>query len=194
MNWETYLALGDSITIGSRTYTGYPELTGKLLEKHLSKQWNVINHAVSGFKTIDLARYIDQHYLTLQSQNASITTILIGTNDVKSNTDPEDFRTALNLVILKAKLLTVNSNVVVCFIPEFQKGVMYPYDISMNTEISAFNEIVREMAEYHKIRALRLQCNESHFFDGVHLNPDGNKRFAEQVAQFMLNDKGISLD
>ena len=129
MNWETYLALGDSITIGARSYSGYPELAGRLLEQRLSKQWNVINHSVSGFKAIDLARYIDLHFSTLQTHRASISTILIGTNDIKEKTDPDDFRMALNLVMLKAKMLTVNSNVVALFIPEFQNGIMYPYAV-----------------------------------------------------------------
>lgn len=66
MNWETYIAFGDSITIGARTYLGYPELVGDKLSGRLNKHWNVINHSVSGFKAIDLARYIDKHFSSLQ--------------------------------------------------------------------------------------------------------------------------------
>jgi lysophospholipase L1-like esterase len=189
MNWETYLALGDSITIGARSYSGYPELTGQLLEQRLAKQWNVINHSVSGFKAIDLARYIDLHFSTLKTHQASISTILIGTNDIKENTNPDDFKMALNLVVLKAKLLTVNSNVVLLSIPEFQNGIMYPYAISMNAQVEAFNQIIAQMADHHKIRLLKLEYEASHFFDGVHLNRTGNDHFAEQICRFMLNDK-----
>src|SRR5690606_28595423 len=108
MNWETYIAFGDSITIGARTYLGYPELVGNELSKRLKKQWNVINHAVSGFKAIDLARDIDKNFASLVLHKSSITSILIGTNDVKENTSIEDFKIALNQILLKAKLLTTN--------------------------------------------------------------------------------------
>lgn len=189
MNWETYLALGDSITIGARSYSGYPELTGNLLEQRLSKMWNVVNHAVSGYKAIDLARYIDQHFATLNTHNASISTILIGTNDIKENTDPADFRIALNLVILKAKLLTVGNNVVLLLIPEFQNGIMYPYSIAMNTQVKAFNKIITEMGQLHGIRVLEIQVEATDFFDGVHLNSKGNQSFAKQLSNFILKDK-----
>jgi lysophospholipase L1-like esterase len=194
MNWETYLALGDSITIGARSYAGYPELTGRLLEQRLDKQWNVINHAVSGFKAIELARYIDLHFSTLQAHNASISTILIGTNDIKEKTDAEDFRMALSLVVLKAKLLTVGRNVVLLFIPEFQDGIMYPYAISMNERVAEFNRIIAETAVRHRVRTLELEYGAADFFDGVHLNRQGNERFAEQICRFMLNDKEAARD
>jgi lysophospholipase L1-like esterase len=193
MNWETYIAFGDSITIGARTYLGYPELVGNMLSVQLSKQWNVINHSVSGFKTIDLARYIDSHFSSLKEQNASITSILIGTNDIKEQTQVEDFRIALNQVILKTKLLTINKNVVIFAIPEFHKGIMYPYSIAMNATISTFNETIRELAQQHGIRMVELSHSEQDFLDGVHLNRSGIEHFSTQISKYILKDKGILL-
>ena len=77
MNWETYIAFGDSITIGARTYLGYPELVGNKLSVSLSKQWNVINHSVSGYKAIDLSRHIDFHFSTLKDQKTTVSFIPI---------------------------------------------------------------------------------------------------------------------
>jgi lysophospholipase L1-like esterase len=193
MNWETYIAFGDSITIGARTYLGYPELVGNKLSIELSKQWNVINHSVSGFKAIDLARYIDTHFSSLKEQNASITSILIGTNDIKEKTPMEDFRIALNQVILKTKLLTINKNVVIFAIPEFHKGIMYPYSIDMNTAISTFNETIGELAQLHGIRMVELRHSEQDFLDGVHLNRSGIEHFSTQISTYILKDKGIAL-
>lgn len=41
MNWETLLCMGDSITIGSRSYLGYPEYAGHYLSTETNKKWNV---------------------------------------------------------------------------------------------------------------------------------------------------------
>lgn len=191
MNWETYLAFGDSITIGARTYLGYPELVGKKLSDSLHKQWNVINHAVSGYTAMDLARYIDLHFSTLQSHRASLSTILIGTNDIKAKTPLEDYLTALNQVVLKAKLLTVNQNVILFSIPTFHKGIMYPYSIEMNQMIEVYNAAIQELASTQNLRVLTLNHAEEDFLDGVHLNRTGIDHFSSQISNFILKDKGI---
>jgi lysophospholipase L1-like esterase len=193
MNWETYLAFGDSITIGARTYLGYPELTGNTLGIRLSKQWIVINHAVSGFKAIDLARDIDKNFSSLKEHKACLSSILIGTNDIKENTSIDDFRVALNQVILKTKLLTVNKNVIILAIPEFHKGVMYPYLMDMNETIAKFNVVISELADHHTIRMLKLEHTEKDFTDGVHLNRDGIANFSNQLSKYILKDKGVAL-
>jgi lysophospholipase L1-like esterase len=191
MNWETYIAFGDSITIGARTYLGYPELVGNLLSIQLSKQWNVVNHAVSGFTAIDLARYIDKSFFLLKEHKASVSSILIGTNDIMGKTNIEDFKIALDQVILKTKLLTVNKNVIILAIPEFHKGIMYPYSIEMNETISGFNSVIHQSAIQHEIRLLKLKHTVQDFFDGVHLNDTGIKNFSDQISRYILKDKGI---
>jgi lysophospholipase L1-like esterase len=193
MNWETYIAYGDSITIGARTYLGYPELVADSLSKHLSKQWNVINHAVSGFKAIDLCRYIDKYYSILKEQHSCVSTILIGTNDIKENTRPEYFKIALSQVIIKTKLLTTNKNVIIFSIPEFHAGIMYPYSIEMNGLVKEFNAIIKAQAIQHKIRFLELKHTASDFLDGVHLNNKGIETFSDQITAYMLKDKGVHL-
>jgi lysophospholipase L1-like esterase len=193
MNWETYIAFGDSITIGARTYLGYPELVGNKLSNRLNKQWNVINHSVSGFKAIDLARYIDKHFSSLQEHKSSVTSILIGTNDIKERTSVEDFKIALNQIILKSKFLTVNKNVIIFSIPEFHKGIMYPYTIEMNETISIFNKVINQLAKDHDLRVLELNHTEKDFLDGVHLNQSGIENFSDQIYKCILKDKGIDI-
>lgn len=192
MNWETYLALGDSITIGARSYLGYPEWVGNGLEKALDKQWNVVNHAVSGYKAIDLARYIDLHGAHLERHRASISTILIGTNDIKEGVPLAQYAIALNQVIIKAKLLTTNQNVVLLAVPHFHPGVMYPYHIGMNARVEEYNREIARQAQHHGLRMLTFSHEAGHFYDGVHLNADGTTHFAEQLLQFILRDKGLA--
>lgn len=192
MNWETYLALGDSITIGARTYQGYPEFAGRKLQTALQKYWNVINHAVSGFTTIDLVRYVDLHFATLLGHQASITTIMIGTNDVKKNTSSENFSIALNQLILKAKLLTPSAKVVILNIPSFPKGVMYPYTFDMNAKIAEFNVIIQQISMEHDVQNLAVELDQSELFDGVHLNELGVNKVAKLISDYVLAERGIN--
>lgn len=191
MNWETYIAFGDSITIGARTYLGYPELTGAILEDRLSKQWNVINCSVSGFTAIELARYIDKNYSNLIQHKSSITTILIGTNDLKSGTSQQNFEIALTQIIIKSKILTQNSNVVLLMIPELQEGIMYPYNIEMNSKVAELNKSIEKLAKKHNVRTLSLEVEKENFFDGVHLNDSGVDNIGKQVSNFILSERGI---
>jgi len=191
MNWETYIALGDSITIGARTYLGYPEFTGAVLEETLSKDWNVINCAVSGFTAIELARYIDNNYSNLAQHKSSITTILIGTNDLKSGTSLRDYKIALTQIIIKSKILTQNSNVVLMKIPELQEGIMYPYNIEMNSKVAELNNSIEKLAKKHNVKTLSLNVEKEDFFDGVHLNDSGVENIGKQVSSFILSERGI---
>ena len=114
-------------------------------------------------------------------------------NDIKENTRIEDFVIALNQVILKVKLLTVNKNVIIFSIPEFHKGIMYPYSIGMNETVKKFNIEIKKLATQHQIRMLELTHNADDFIDGVHLNNKGIETFADQIATYILKDKGIEL-
>jgi lysophospholipase L1-like esterase len=192
MNWETYMALGDSITIGARTYLGYPEIAGTILSSRLNKQWNVINHAVSGFKAIDLVRYIDQHYINLKEQKSSITTILIGSNDIKESTQLEDYCVALNLAVLKAKLITQNYNVVLILLPSFPVGIMYPYTYEMNEAILTFNQAIIKIAGANHLKSIHPTVEQEGYHDGIHLNPVGLMTMGNEVAQFILRARGLN--
>ena len=191
MNWETYIAFGDSITIGARTYLGYPEFAGAILEDDLSKEWNVVNCAVSGYTAIELSRHIDNNYCNLIKHRSSITTILIGTNDAKSGTSQKNFEIALNQILIKSKLLTENSNVVLLMIPELKKGVMYPYNIEMNSKITELNQSIEKLAKKHEVKILSLKVEKDDFFDGVHLSELGVENFGKQVSSFILSERGI---
>jgi len=94
MNWETMLAWGDSITIGARSYLSYAEYAGNFLQKETKKHWHTPVHAVCGFTASDLNRSLTPELASQKSLSPSLLTLMIGTNDLKSPTDPELFRIA----------------------------------------------------------------------------------------------------
>jgi lysophospholipase L1-like esterase len=191
MNWETLLCLGDSITIGARSYLGYPDYTADFLKQKTEKQWLAVNYAVSGYTTIQLARHIVTNYDSLEALKPLLTTILIGTNDVKVGTDLELYKIALEQTIMLAKLLTLNKNVMLIKIPQLGKGVMYPYNIEMNKRIDTFNIAVEEKAHEHKCKLLSLPIADGDYYDGVHLTETGSKKVAQYLSEFICKERGI---
>lgn len=191
MNWETLIAFGDSITYGARNYLGYPEICGSLLEKNLDKNWHIINHAKNGFTTIDLVRSITTEMTNYKESYPSLITVMIGTNDVKSDTSDTDFKIAYKQLIVKMKLLSVGSNIVLLKIPRFTKKVFYPYNYSMNEKVKSFNMIIDELAGHFSLRTFEFTFSDDDYFDGVHLNDKGSDSAANQLSQFILKDKGF---
>jgi lysophospholipase L1-like esterase len=191
MNWETYISIGDSITKGARTYLSYPEKIASGLKSNLNKEWNLINISENGHTVIDVLRLIDKKYNFITNQLSGISTILIGTNDAKNNTSVQDFRIAYDLLVLKAKLFTQKGNVILIEIPNFPKGIMYPYKIQMNDTIDLYNKIIKEIAQDHGLRTFRFKLDQSDFYDGVHLNEQGVDTCSSQLIEFILKDKGL---
>ncbi len=191
MNWETLLCLGDSITFGARSYFGYPEIAGNILEENLSKSWNIINHSKNGYTTVDLIRSLSPITTAYKGEFPSIITILIGTNDIKNGTSIGDFSIAYKQLIVKAKLMSVNSNILLIKIPRFTNQVFYPYNFGMNVEVVRFNNVIDVLSEQHALRTIDLQLHDDDFFDGVHFSTKGSQSAGRQLAKFILKDKGI---
>lgn len=194
MNWETYLALGDSITNGARSYLSYPVLAGNLLSGSLQKDWNVVNSSYNGYTAADLVRHIDDHWASLEHANPSVTTVLIGTNDAKKGTSAEDYRIALKQVILKGCMLTQEGNLKLLLIPTFPKGVMYPYNVAMNDLIDTYNGVIKDECQGRGLETIALDLEAESFTDGVHLNERGNEQTARKVATHILNERGLNLE
>ena len=186
MNWETLLCVGDSITIGSRSYLGYPEYCGGFLSDETKKNWNVLNHAVAGYTTIDLVRSVDRSYNHLKSAKPDIATILIGTNDLKSSTSLKLFKLTYDQLVVKMRLLVGNKNLVLVAIPRLMNDVMLPYNIGMNAMVDQYNSIIREIAQEHGLKYLELKFDATYFYDGVHLNEQGSEQIGLQLSDFIL--------
>ena len=191
MNWETLLCFGDSITFGARSYLGYPELCGNILEKELDKSWHIINHATNGFTTIDLVRSINTELTNYKEAYPSLITVMIGTNDIKNNVSADNFKIAYKQLINKLKLLAINNNILLLHIPRLTNKVFYPYNYDMNNLVMEFNKYISTMGNENNLRTLCIDFSDDDFFDGVHLNPKGVTTAALQLADFILKDKGF---
>ncbi len=191
MNWETLLCLGDSITFGARSYLGYPEICGSVLEKKLEKKWNVINHATNGFTTIDLVRSLNPELISYKQVFPSLISIMIGTNDIKNKTAISDFEIAYRQLLVKATLFSVNNNIVCLKIPRFTNKVFYPYHYDMNTKVKEFNLLIEKLAAEHGCRHFELNLSDDDFYDGVHFSSKGSTTAGHQLASYILKDKGF---
>ncbi len=190
MNWETLMSFGDSITIGSRTYLGYPEKSADILMQETGRSWNVFNIAVAGFTTIQLNRLVSERMTQLRSEQPSICTLMIGTNDAKSGTSEENFKLAYHQLLIKIRLIQKNRHVILIGIPLLEEGVMLPYEIDMNRRIVAFNEIIQSFAEDQGLHFLKFNGASHHYFDGVHLNEAGVEHYGKQLAAYILKLRG----
>lgn len=186
MNWETILSIGDSLTIGSRSYLGYPEYCGDFLSKQTNKSWNVLNHSEAGYTTIDLARSIDKNFTNLKTAKPDIVTILIGTNDLKLNTSLKIFRIAYEQLVTKTRLIVGNNNILLLEIPMLRNGVMLPYNIAMNNLITEYNEIISVIAKENQLIYIQLKYGETFFYDGVHLNESGCENIGKQISDRII--------
>ncbi len=187
MNWETLLCLGDSITIGSRSYLGYPEYCGDYLVKTTQKDWNVINHATAGFTTIDLVRQIDKKIAALRAFKPDFASVLIGTNDLKNNTSVSDFKIASQQLLVKVTLIVGSTNFVLVEIPKLMEGVMLPYRLEMNHLVDQYNTIIHQLAVDKKIEVIKFTNDPSYFYDGVHLNPLGSSKWGTELGGYITN-------
>ena len=186
MNWETILCLGDSITIGSRCYLGYPEYCGNFLNNKTHKHWNVMNHAVSGFTTIDLVRHMDSNWSNLKDLNPEAISIMIGTNDLKSKTTIADFDIAYRQLIIKSRLLVNSNNIIIHKIPLLQSGVMLPYNLKMNDIINDYNNTIIQIAESEELILNDMDSYPEYYYDGVHLNSKGSKAWGKILSEIIL--------
>ena len=191
MNWETLLSFGDSITFGARSYLGYPEICGDILAKMLDKKWHVINHSTNGFTTIDLVRSINPMLANYKSSYPSLITVMIGTNDIKTNVSLNEFRVAYSQLIIKLKLLSIGNNILLIKIPRFTQKVFYPYNYAMNNQVNIFNICIEQIAKENNLRCFECDLADDDFYDGVHLNAKGSNTVANQLSTYILKDKGI---
>jgi lysophospholipase L1-like esterase len=191
MHWETILSFGDSITFGARSYLGYPEVCADILEKKLDKKWHVINHSANGFTTMDLVRSINPLMENYKNCFPSIITVMIGTNDIKTNVSINDFIIAYNQLIIKLRLMSIRNNIILFKIPRISQKVIYPYNFSMNDRIKEFNACIETFGIENKLRYYEFSFSDDDFFDGVHLNEKGCKTAAILLSEIILKDKGI---
>lgn len=194
MNWETILSFGDSITIGSRTYLGYPECSGAMLQQKMNMEWNVFNFAKSGITAVELHRMISNSFADLKQTSPELISIMVGTNDAKKGTSLSNFEIAYRQILLKAKLIAPEAAVIVFSIPTLRKGVKLPYTLEMNNTIEQYNTIIKKLCANFKATFSEPVLGDDLFIDGVHLNDEGVKKMAEHIANHIFKIRGLEFE
>jgi lysophospholipase L1-like esterase len=146
----TYLALGDSYTIGTgatHESRNFPSLLARRLETESGHPVRVVNPAVNGFTTVDLLAkeigFIDQLH-------PHVVTVLIGVNDLVRGRSPQQYReTLVEIYEAIATLELPRGRVAAISIPDWSivpaaRDYGDPNHIKRTTD--AFNAAAREEA------------------------------------------------
>ena len=186
MNYQNLLCVGDSQTFGARSYGCYPLYLGRFLSERSPYDWRPINRSTNGHTARDLWFRVNYELEVIQDTYQAC--VLIGTNDVGCNTDPEIFN---EYVRQSLRAFAIRKYKAVYFAeipPIFPDGhVFFPKDCARRRE--ALNErlaaLVSEsaIARWVELPNLTRECYE----DAVHFNETGNRRVAESFAEAILS-------
>ena len=191
MNTYSYLALGDSYTIGEqvRIYESFPYQTVQLLRKNGFPFYAPEIIAVTGFTTDELNSLIDNTSLLPQYDFVSL---LIGVNNQYRGRSADDFATEFEGLLQRAIQFAGNkpANVFVLSIPDWGAT---PFAVESDSkkiaaEIDAFNEVCRSVSEKHKTHFIDITFSQredggkEEFLANDKLHPSG-KEYAKWAAQ-----------
>jgi lysophospholipase L1-like esterase len=157
---KTYLALGDSYTIGQSVNADetYPAQTISIL-----KDQNINFHApeiiaTTGWTTADLQNAMRQHKFAFAKYD--IVTLLIGVNDQYQGRSASEYKIHFTELLQKAIQLAGNipAHVIVLSIPDYS---VVPFAQNSDTakianEINSFNIINKEISANYKINYINV--------------------------------------
>jgi hypothetical protein len=190
-HFHSYLALGDSYTIGEAApiFESFPYQAVQLLRKsglHFHAPEIV---AKTGWTTFELADHLINHEL---NDHYDFVTLLIGVNNQYRGLPLEDFKSDFEFLLKKAIHFTSPKKVFVISIPDwgttpFAEGRDRK---KIAKEIDAFNAAKKQIAERHNVsfiditNAQRQDGDNHEFIASDKLHPSGKEytKWAIQVA------------
>jgi lysophospholipase L1-like esterase len=197
-NSFTYLALGDSYTIGESVplYENFPSQVTQLLRIK-----GVDIHAPeilarTGWTTDELAAAMD---VTKLRNNYDLVTLLIGVNNQYRSGDIANYEKEFDALVKRAISFAANNpaNVVVLSIPDW--GIT-PFAAGKETNnigksIDAFNETNKRIATTHRVHYIditpwtREAVSQPDLLAGDGLHPSGKeyRRWAEKIVDYFIS-------
>ncbi len=158
----TYLALGDSYTIGEAVPAAdtYPMQTSALLRQVFPEFGNPLVLATTGWTTVNLQDAIDARRSTLDS-NFSFVTLLIGVNDQYQGGTLADYRTHFTILLKESIQLAANkaSHVIVLSIPDYSVtpfGISSTVSVNIANAIDSFNAANLEISQAYGVNYLNV--------------------------------------
>lgn len=194
---KTWLCLGDSITLGETNHDmSYADYAGKLTGVHL------IKCGYSGYTTEMLIEKLD----SLENENVTVVTVLIGTNDWVYNVpigDEQDevsgtFCGSMNRLMEKVKQLYPKADIY--FLTPIYRNMQYHPAISFTGTVNSngdtiddFREAVIKCAERHDVAILDTYIEsgindkniKDYTTDGTHPNLIGQMRLTRSVMSIL---------
>ena len=191
---HTYLALGDSYTIGESLplYDSFPCQVVQMLRNkgiHINAAEIV---AKTGWTTFELAEKLLH---TSFSPSYDFVTLLIGVNNQYRHLPIEDYKTDFEFLLKKALHFTADkpSHVLVLSIPDWGKTpfAVHKHPIKISGEIRQFNEVNKTLAEQYKVQYIDLNFKHSSSIldasllaeDGLHYSAIEHARWATLIVE-----------
>jgi len=190
----TYLALGDSYTIGESVLANenFPNQTAALLRK---KGYNFLSPeiiAITGWTTGELQAAIDNHH---PKNNYTLVTLLIGVNNQYRGRDISEYEKEFELLLKQAIEFAGNdsNHVIVLSIPDW--GVT-PFangrdHLQIAKEIDKFNAINKKISLRYNVHYIDITSWTREAIsnlsliaaDGLHPSGKEYKRWAEKITE-----------
>ncbi|HVM88320.1 MAG TPA: SGNH/GDSL hydrolase family protein [Puia sp.] len=197
---STYLALGDSYTIGESLPASerYPEQAVSLLNNAGFRFLQPEIVATTGWTTADLQKAINNYHF--KKSNYDIVSLLIGVNNQYRGRSPAEYQEEFTQLIQKSIALTRNrpSHVIVLSIPDYS---VTPFAKGSNVRlvasgIDSFNVINKQIAESYRVAYIditgesRKAATDSTLISTDHLHYSG-KEYAIWAAMLAEQIKHI---
>jgi lysophospholipase L1-like esterase len=182
----TYLALGDSYTIGEQTpiKENFPNQTVQLLRKQSLDVADPVIIATTGWTTDELAASISEHNI---AETFSFVSLLIGVNNQYRGRSVENYRQEFTQLLDKSIAFANGhpGNVFVLSIPDWGAT---PFAEGRNrqeiaSEIDRYNAACKEITLAHKCRYIEITAStREHGHDRNYIAGDGLHPSAKEYA------------
>lgn len=193
---KTYLALGDSYTIGQSVQTAerFPHITASILRSNGIAINEPKYVAVTGWTTAELQRGIANEKLAKQYD---VVSLLIGVNDQYRGLDTAGYRERFTQLLEQAISFAGNkkTNVFVLSIPDYSATpfVHAQQKARVSKEIDEFNAINKDVTMKYKVSyvditpATREAANDESLLasDHLHYSAKEHRVWAEMLAPLM---------
>lgn len=191
---HTYLALGDSYTIGETLplYDSFPYQVVQMLRNNGFHMHAAEIVAKSGWTTFELAEKLLH---TSFSVTYDFATLLIGVNNQYRLLSVEDYKTDFEFLLKKALHFTADkpSHVLVLSIPDWGKTpfAANKHPEKITNEITQFNEVNKKLAEQYKVQYIDLNLEHSTLVlegsllaeDGLHYSAIEHAKWAALIVE-----------
>lgn len=195
-HYFTYLALGDSYTVGESVplHESFPYQTVQLLRKHGLHIHAPEIVAKTGWTTLDLVEHILHNRL---NDSYDFVTLLIGVNNQYNGLLTDDYKTDFEFLLKKAIHSADDKpdRVIVLSIPDWS---VTPFAKDRDTrkiseEIETFNQINKDIAVQYKVHYLDISASAEEAIeenspiaaDGLHPPGKEYSRWANAVADII---------